>query len=470
MAQTLDRPTTHPRRWWVLVFVGIAQAMLIIDLTVLNVALPTIGAALELDRASLTWVAMAYTLMFGSLLLLGGRLADTLGRRRVFLAGLGVFVAASLGSGLAPDGTTLVITRFAQGLGAALLSPAALSIVTTTFGDSDRTRALAVWAALAGSGAAIGVVIGGVLTSTVGWPWIFFVNVPIGAIVALGVVRLVVDSRPAEPARIDLPGAVLSTLTVGLLLDGVITAGDAGWTSSAALLPIGLAIIAGGAFLWLERRIAMPLVRIDVIVRRPLGAALVTLLAASGLLAPTFFLASLYLQRLQGLSAIETGLVFLPAALAIIAGAHAASTSIGRFGPRPVAAGGLLLTSAGAFLLSRLPAQGDVLIDVLPGLVLSTFGLGLALVASNTAAFLRVTDADAGMTSGALNTTHELGFALGVSLVSTIAGASLASGGGVEGFGAGFAALSLVGIVGAGLAFHLLPGERPALAGRAFAH
>ena len=197
-------PTTtpDPRRWWVLGLLAIAQAMLVIDVTVVNVALPSIGAELGLDRAALTWVVTAYTLFFGSLLLLGGRLADGFGRRRMFLIGIGTFVVASLAAGLAPDGTILVAARAAQGIGAALMSPAALSIVTTTFAGAERTRALGVWAAVGGSGAAIGVALGGLLTSGPGWQWVFFVNVPIGIVVALGVARLIAtgtDDGPPAP-------------------------------------------------------------------------------------------------------------------------------------------------------------------------------------------------------------------------------------------------------------------------------
>jgi EmrB/QacA subfamily drug resistance transporter len=470
------RPTTaaatHPRRWWILALLGIAQSMLIIDVTVLNVALPSIGDALRLDRTGLTWVATAYTLFFGSLLLLGGRLADTFGRRQTFLTGLGIFTAASLSAGLAPDGTILLLSRIAQGIGAALLSPAALSIITTTFDGSDRTRALAVWAALSGAGAAIGVVLGGVLTSGIGWQWIFFINVPIGIAVALASWRIVPAAAPTSGNRhIDVPGALAATATVGLLLYGLIGAGDAGWTSISTILPIALAAGTGVMFMWLERRATVPLVRLAVIGRRPLSGALVVTLAATGLLAGAFFLASIYLQRALGLSAIDTGLAFLPAALAIIVGAQAGAHAIGRFGPRIVGAAALVVTAIGARILADVSIGGDALTDVVPGLSILTLGLGATLVTANTSAFLRVTDDDAGMTSGAVSTTHELGFALGVSVVSTIAGASIAGlAGGIGGFQAGFMVSALVALGAAGGAFHLLPSERPDMAGHAFAH
>ena len=244
---------------------AVAQAMLVIDVTVVNVALPSIGAELGLDRAALTWVVTAYTLFFGSLLLLGGRLADGFGRRRMFEVGIGTFVTASLASGLAPDGTVLVAARAAQGIGAALMSPAALSIITTTFAGSERTRALGVWAAVAGAGAAIGVALGGVLTSGPGWQWIFFINVPIGIAVALGVTRLVAQTPTSGRPRLDLAGAASVTIMFGALLIGLINAGDDGWTAPTTVLPLAVAIGAGLAFVLFERVVSNPLVRLDLL-------------------------------------------------------------------------------------------------------------------------------------------------------------------------------------------------------------
>jgi EmrB/QacA subfamily drug resistance transporter len=469
-------PGPELRRWWILASLGIAQSMLIIDVTVLNVALPSIGDALRLDRAGLTWIATAYTLFFGSLLLLGGRLSDAFGRRRTFLVGLGLFTAASLSSGLAPDGTILLASRIAQGIGAALLSPAALSIVTTTFDGSERTRALAVWAALSGAGAAVGVVLGGVLTTGIGWQWIFFINVPIGLAVIVAVMRLVPAAPP--PARIrylDVPGALAATATMAFLLYGLIGSGDSGWTSISVIGPIGLAAAAAAIFIRLERGALSPLVRLDLLARGPLRGALPVTLTATALLAGSFFLASLYLQRVIGLSAIEAGLAFLPAALGIIVGAQAGAHALDALGPRSVGAFALLVSAIGARLLAEVPIGGDAVGDVIPGLSILALGLGAALVTANASAFVGVTDDDAGMTSGAVSTTHELGFALGVSVISTAAGASLAghagfAGGGIAGYQAGFMVAALVALIGAGLAFHLLPRERPMLAGRLFAH
>jgi MFS family permease len=230
-----------PRRWQVLILLSLAQFMVILDITVVNVALPSIGADLSLDRAALTWVVTTYTLCFGGLLLLGGRLADLLGRRRTFLTGLGVFTAASLGAGLAGDGSVLIAARALQGVGAALLSPAALSIITTTFRGSERRRALGAWAALAGAGAAVGVLLGGLLVSGPGWQWVFFVNVPVGVLVAVAVPATVAPSPRQAAARVDVPGALVVTAATGLLIYGLVEAGDRGWGAAGTLGPLAAA-------------------------------------------------------------------------------------------------------------------------------------------------------------------------------------------------------------------------------------
>jgi EmrB/QacA subfamily drug resistance transporter len=457
-------PAADQRRWWLLALLGLAQFMLIIDVTVVNVALPSIGEDLGLDRAGLTWTVTAYTLIFGSLLLLGGRLADAFGRRRTFLTGLGLFTAASLASGLAPDGTILIAARAAQGVGAAMLSPAALSIITTTFRGAERARALGVWAALAGSGAAVGVVLGGVLTAGPGWQWIFFINVPVGIAVGIGVSR-VVAATPSTVGidGIDVPGALAVTATIGLLLFGLIGAGDAGWGSIATLGPIGLAIVTGAAFVWLERVARAPLVRLSILRQHALTGSLVVFLAASGLLAAGFFLNSLYLQHRLGLSALEVGLSFLPVALATIAGAHLAGTAIARIGGRWTAVIGLILAAIGAGLLAQLPAQGDVIVNVLPGFVVLAAGIGMTFVSATTTAFSEVAHDDSGMASGLVNTSHELGLALGVAVVSTIAAASLGGAAdSVGGFQAAFLVAASIAVAAVGIAFVLPAGRLPA--------
>jgi EmrB/QacA subfamily drug resistance transporter len=461
-------PTSEPRRWWALVLLGLAQFMVILDITVVNVALPSIGADLHLDRTALTWVVTAYTLCFGGLMLLGGRLADTLGRRRTFLAGLGLFTTASLASSLAQTGTVLVAARAGQGVGAALLSPAALAIITTTFHGPERNRALGIWAAIAGAGAAVGVLAGGLLVQYASWRWVFFINLPVGILIAAAVPVVVAASRPAHPTRgMDLPGALTGTLATAAVIYGLVTAGSDGWgATTTTLLWLVMGLVLAGVFAAIERIAREPLVPMSLLARRPLVAGQLVMLATSGLLLATYFLASLYLQQLLGYSALDAGLVFLPAALATIAGSHLAAQAVSHLGPRPVATIGFGLAAAGTLLLSRLPAEASVLVNLLPGLLLTTAGLGAGFVVATTTAMAHVDQAQAGVTSGLLNTGHELGASLGVAVVSTIAAASvtgnpLAGRPPVAGFDRAFLASALLAAVAATAAPWLLPPGRP---------
>jgi EmrB/QacA subfamily drug resistance transporter len=476
--QRAPRPSSSDaRRWWALVLLCLAQFMVILDITVVNVALPTIGADLGLDRASLTWGVTAYTLCLGGLLLLGGRLADTVGRRRTFLAGLGLFTIASLASGLAQAGTVLVAARAGQGTGAALLSPAALAIVTTTFHGQERNRALGVWAAIAGAGAAVGVLAGGLLVEYASWRWVFFLNLPVGILVAAATPAVVPAARPGRPARhIDLPGALAGTLATAAIIYGLVKAGSDGWDAASALVPLAAGLALAGGFVAIERVASQPLVPPGMLARRPLLAGQVVMLATSGLLLAIYFLSSLYLQRGLGSTALETGLVFLPAALITIVSSHLGALAVGRLGPRAVAAVGFGLTATGALLLSRLPANASVLVDLLPGLLLATAGLGAGFVVATTAAMTRVDQAQAGLASGLLNTGHELGASLGVAVVSAVAGASI--GGGplqgpppLGGFDRAFLACAVAAAVAALAVPWLLPPGRPAATDRpAFTH
>jgi EmrB/QacA subfamily drug resistance transporter len=461
-------PGPDPRRWWALVVLCLAQFMVILDITVVNVALPSIGTDLDLDRASLTWVVTAYTLCFGGFMLLGGRLADALGRRRIFLAGLGLFTVASLASGLSQTGAVLIAARGGQGVGAALLSPAALAIITTTFHGQERNRALGIWAAIAGAGAAVGVLAGGLLVEYASWRWVFLINLPVGMAVAAAVPAVIAAVRPANLARqLDLPGALAGTLATAAVIYGLVTAGSQGWGSTTTLLPLATGLVLAGGFVAVERTAREPLVPLELLTRRPLLAGQLVMLATSSLLLATYFLASLYLQRLHGSTALDTGLVFLPAALATIAGSHLAAQAVSHLGPRPVATIGFGLAAAGALLLSRLPADATLLVDLLPGLLLATAGLGAGFVIATTTAMARIDHAQAGVTSGLLSTGHELGASLGVALVSTIAAASvtsdpLAGRPPVGGFDRAFLACALLAAAAAATASWLLPPGPPA--------
>jgi EmrB/QacA subfamily drug resistance transporter len=469
---------SDPRRWWALVWLCLAQFMVILDVTVVNVALPTIGADLGLDRTWLPWVVTAYTLCFGGLMLLGGRLADTLGRRRTFLAGLGLFTAASLASGLAQSGALLVAARAGQGVGAALLSPAALAIITTTFHGPERNRALGIWAAIAGAGAAVGVLASGLLVEYASWRWVFFINLPVGVAVATAIPVVVAAVRPPHGRRrgVDLPGALAVTLATGAVIYGLVRAGSHGWGAATTLVPLMAGLALAGVFAAIQRTARQPLVPLGLLARRPLLAGQLVMLAASALLLATFFLASLYLQRALGFTALGTGLVFLPVALAIIVGSHLGARTVGRLGPRPLAAAAFILAAAGALLLSRLPADGQVLVDVLPGFLLIGAGMGASFVTATTTAMAHVDQAQAGLTSGLLNTCHELGASLGVAFVSAIASASVASDpllgrAPVAGFDRAFLAGAVVAAVAAVAAPWLLPPGRPPATDRpVFAH
>jgi EmrB/QacA subfamily drug resistance transporter len=457
--------------WWVLVLLSLAQFMVILDVTVVNVALPRMAIDLGLDRAALTWVVTAYTLCFGGLMLLGGRLADTVGRRRVFLAGLLVFTTASLASGLADGATALVISRGAQGAGAALLSPAAMSILTTTFHGPERNRALGVWSAIAGAGAAVGVLLGGVFTAGPGWEWVFFINVPVGVLVAVLLPRLVPSGRSGQSmSDVDVPGALAAVLGVGALIYGLVRAGDTGWSGGSTPWFLGGAAVVLAVFVLVERRAARPLVPLSLLGRRPVVAGNLVMLAASALLLANFFLNSQYLQHVLGLDALRTGLIFLPVALVIGLGTHLGVRVVSRFGGRPAVATGFGLAAVGAVWLAQVPASGNAVLAVLPGFLISGLGLGAAFVAATTTAMANVGPHDAGTTSGLVNTGHELGATLGIAFVSTLAAQSL-QGGGVTGFGAAFTATAIVAAVVAVGAPLLVPAGRPlATDGPVFAH
>ncbi len=472
-AQASPGAAADPRRWWILALLGAAQFMLIIDVTVVTVALPSIGRDLGLDRTQLTWIVTAYTLLFGSLLVLGGRLADAFGRRRMFLTGLGLFIVASLGSGLAPSGEVLIVSRALQGIAASLLSPAALSLVTTTFQGPERNRALAVWAALGGSGAAVGVILGGALTSGAGWQWIFFINVPVGVLVALGVTGLVkaVES-PRSRMGLDLLGGAAFALGIGSLLWAVVDAGGNGWTSATTLVRIGVGIVFLAAFVWRERTTAEPLVRLEMLADPKFAVAVGLMLTGSVVLGGMVFLDTLYLQLTVGLSAIETGLLFVPMALALIAGSQWAAFYIGHHGQRGSAATGFVAAGLGMLYLSRLPTSGDVLVDVLPGLIVAAFGIGAIFVSATTTAFSRVPDEEAGRASGFVNTSHEVGLSLGAALTSTIGGASLVAGpaAGGGGFSEAFVAMVVIAAVGVVAARMGMPTKAYAPGRPMFAH
>ena len=451
------------RRWAALTLLCLAQFMLIVDITGVNLALPSMAHDLALGRQALTWVPAAYTLCFGGLLLLGGRLADGLGRRRAFLVGLTAFTVASLVSGVAHTSAELIAGRAAQGVAAALLSPAALSIVTTAFHGPERTKALGIWGAIGGAGAAVGVLVGGALTSGPGWRWVFFVNLPVGVVVLAVLPRLVPASAPARSLRgLDLPGALTAVATAALLVYGLIHAGSSGWSTPATLLPLGSAAAAAGVLVLVERSAAQPLLRPGLVRDRAVVAGFAVMFAATILLITGFFLISWYLQHRAGYSALKTGVVYLPVAVATGLGAHLASHSVGHLGFRGTAVGGFIVAAIGALLLTRLPASGNAALAVLPGFVLLSAGVGMALVTATTVALHQADHAEAGLISGLVNTGHELGSALGVALASVLAAGSLGvAATGVGGFRSAFGVAAAIAAVAGVAALRALPEGRP---------
>lgn len=443
-----------PRRWGTLALLGTAQLMLIVDVTVVAVALPHVGADLDLSRAATTWVVSAYTLAFGGLMLLGGRVTDLLGSRPVVLTGLALFTAASLTAGLAGSPELLVGSRVAQGVGAALLSPAALSALLHLFDGEERHRALGVWSALGGGGAALGVLLGGILTAGPGWPWVFFVNVPIGLVVAVGLARRLpsgtttapavppVPTASTAPARLDLLGAALVTAATGTAIYALIGAGDHGWVSGRTLGLLAAAVALYLLFGLRQRTARSPLMDLRLLTRRPVASGTFLIVSATALMVAGFFLGTFYLQHHAGRGALATGLFFLPVALATIVGATAGGHLIQRLGARALATVGFVVAGAGF----AVPALAEGTTPVVAGTTGAALGLGVLFVAASATALGHVAPHESGIVSGIVSTFHEFGASLGAAVISSVAAASIA-GSTADGFVHGFAVAA--GVAGA---------------------
>ena len=424
-ALAADRTTN---RWLVLVIACMAQFMVVLDATVVNVALPSIQRGLHFSPANLQWVVNSYTLIFGGFLLLGGRAADILGRKRLFVAGIAVFSIASLINGLAQSSTMLIVGRGLQGLGGALVSPAALAIITTTFTDQqERTRALGVWAAIAAGGGAVGLLMGGLLTDLASWRWVFFVNVPVGIITFAMAMRYVAESRIRTAQRsFDLAGAVTVTAGLVLLVYTIVETQSYGWGSARTLGlgAVALALLAG--FYAIERRSPAPLVRLSIFRVRTIAVAdSVLLLLASGMFG-MFFFASLYVQEILGYSPLKAGLAFLPVTVGIVIGAGLAQQLVRRAGVRNVSVAGLVLATVGMLVLTQVPVHGSYLSDLLPGLMPLSIGMGLVFVPITLLATGGVGEEDSGLASGLFNTSQQVGGSLGLAILSTLAASQTA--------------------------------------------
>ncbi len=407
-----------------LILLAMTQFVVVIDAAIVNVALPSIGTHLHFSRDDLSWVVNAYTLTFGGFLLLGGRLADLLGRRRMFMGGLVLFSLASFAGGLAQSEPWLITARAVQGLGAAIVSPAALSIITNTFAEgAERNRALGIWGAVAGAGGAAGVLLGGILTSGLSWRWVLFVNVPIGITAALLAPRFLAESRAEDGAKtFDFPGAVTVTAGLSLLVYAVVDAVNAGWGSTATILRLAGAAALLVAFVLIELRTRDPLMPFSIFRLRTLrGANIVGLLIGMSLFSMFFFI-SLYLQDVLGYSPIKTGISYLPLAVGIIISAGVASQLVTRFGFKPPLIAGLLLIAAGLLWFAQVPGTGgSYWADILGPSLLAAVGLGFSFVPVTIAAVSGIKPHEAGLASGLINTSQQVGGALGLAILATVA-------------------------------------------------
>jgi EmrB/QacA subfamily drug resistance transporter len=442
----------------------VAQLMVILDITAVNIALPSLAKDLQLTGSQISWTITSYSLVFGSLLLFGGRAADLLGRRRLFLTGLAVFIASSLASALAGTAVALFAARAGQGLGAAMLSPAALSIITTCFHGHAKAKALAAWGAVGGAGAAIGVIAGGLLTEFADWRMIFFVNLPVA--VALAVTALKVIPADTDKPRwrgMDLRGASVATASLGALVYAITQGSSAGWTSAQTLI-FALAGVAGlAAFAVLEARTEKPLLEIGRLADRAVGGGLFLMLAAAGSIFGLFFLCSVYLQNVLGTSPLMTGLAFIPLALAAGIGAHAAGHVVGRHGVRVPLASAFAIAAAGMALLAHVGENGTYVRNVLPGMLVAGFGLGIAVVSVSIAILTGSREDESGMISGLNSTGHEIGGTIGIAVFSTIAAGATGALGGAQaaaGISHAFVAGGILTSLASLIAFAVLPHAR----------
>ncbi len=416
-------PDSERKRWLVLAVTVAAQFMVILDVSVVNVALPSIKHDLDFSQEGLQWVITAYSILFGGMLLLGGRLADLLGRRRLFMSGVAVFTLGSLLSGVAWSEGALIVTRALQGLGGALLAPAALSIVVTTFHEGhDRNVALGVWGAVSGVGGAVGVLLGGVLTSYLSWSWIFFVNLPVGVAILAFSPWLLPESRAALAHRhFDVLGATSITAGLMVLVYAITRASQHGWGNGVTVGLFATAAMLIVAFVAIEARSPAPLLPLRIFRLRTLSAANATMLTVGAAAFGQLFLMTLYLQEVLRYSALKTGVAFITITVTLIAVTNLAQKLTTRLGARPVLSAGLLLTAAGGALYARMPADGHYLWNVFLGLLLSGVGLALTFVPVMIASLTGVQPADAGVASGLINTSRQIGGSIGLAAVTAIA-------------------------------------------------
>ncbi len=477
LAHARSEPRADPRRWIALAVIATAQFMVVLDVAIVNVALPTIKVDLGFSQESLQWVVTAYAIMFGGVLLLGGRMADLLGRRRLFMLGLALFTVSSLLDGLAWSEGSLIGFRALQGLGAALLSPAALSILTTIFAEGrERNLALGIWGAVSGSGGAAGVLLGGALTSSLDWSWIFFINVPVGAAVLALTPRLVGESRADVAHRhFDLPGAASITGGLMLLVYAMTRAVQHGWSTGETIGLLAASAVLVLAFVAIELRSHAPLLPMRMFRLRTLSGSNLAGLLLGSVVFSQFFLLTLYMQQVLHYSALQTGVAYVGLTLAVIVFANVSQALALRVGIRRLLPAGLLLVAAGLVLYARLPVEGHYFWDLFPPFLITGVGMAFAFVPITIGALAGVRHSDAGIASGLVNTAQQIGGAIGVAAATTIAatytsryvdshpGSSPAAGAALtHGFEIAFYVLAAIAVAGA-LAAAVLVESKPAL-------
>ncbi|HSX34469.1 MAG TPA: MFS transporter [Candidatus Saccharimonadales bacterium] len=418
-----DKARSH---WVILTLLALAQFMVVLDSSIVNVALPAMQRAFSLSPANLQWIVTAYTLAFGGFLLLGGRAADLYGRRKVFLAGVTVFAIASLLDGLAQSSGMLIGLRAVQGLAAAFMSPAALSIVLITYKEGhERNIALSIWGAVAAGGAAVGVLLGGILTQYLGWRWNFFINIPIAAIVLVGAWKLVPKHESEETHNdLDLPGAISVTAGLMLLVYGLVKAPSVGWTATSTLAYLAGAVALLVFFIVNEMRAKNPLMPLSIFKIRNITGANLTQMPIAAAMFAVFYFTSIYVQEILHFSPIKTGLAFLPVPITIAIAATNAPRLVKKVGYKKILMVAPLVIAAGMFMLGHVPEDGDYLTHVLPGLVVMALGAGFTFVSTTIAATSGVPGREAGLASGLINTAQQVGGALGLAILSAVAAAS----------------------------------------------
>jgi EmrB/QacA subfamily drug resistance transporter len=458
--------TSDRRKWWALGLLSAVQFMVVLDIAVVNVALPSIQVDLGFSQEDLQRVISAYALVFGGLLLLGGRAADLLGRRRIFLAGVVVFTAASLLAGLAWSEPSLIAARALQGLGAAVISPAALSMLSTTFAEGrERNIALGVWGAVGGFGAAAGVLLGGVLTEALSWEWIFFVNIPVGVAAFLLAPALLVESRDAQVQRFDATGAALVTTGLASLVYAITQAGQEGWLAAQTLGFVAVALVLLAGFVGWELRQAEPLMRFGILRTRTVSGANVAGFILGTALFSMFLMLTLYMQQVLHYSPMRTGVAYLAVAGTAIIWSTVAAQLVTRIGVKPVLVVGMLSLTAGLTYFTQVSVGGSYVGDLLPGFLLSGLGIGFSFVPISIAALAGVRSSEAGLAYGLFNTSQQIGGALGIAALSTIAtsrtGSAAAAGNAlpdalVDGFSAAFTAGVVIAALGVVTALTLI--------------